>query len=211
MAAHTAERRPLGALGRMTMVAGIHAVALLLIARGLGIVPTLKFEKPITTRFFEDPTPPPPADPVPTPPRIQDQTVFLPPPDPIPIPVEGPSDAIAVVFRPIEQIPIDTGTAVVEAPPISVRPDPRHPLSQPPYPAEYIRGNIEGAVEVEVYVQPDGRVGDARIVKTSGYDAFDRNTLLEAKRKWRLMPATKDGSAVPQWYRMRVVFKLTKQ
>ena len=64
---------------------------------------------------------------------------------------------------------------------------------------------------MEVYVQPDGRVGDARIVQTSGYEAFDRTTLNEAKRKWRLQPATRDGTAVPQWYRTRVGFKLTNQ
>jgi protein TonB len=94
---------------------------------------------------------------------------------------------------------------------INARADPRRPLSQPPYPAELIRQNVEGAVIVEVYVQPDGRVGEARIVQSSGHEAFDTTTLNEAKRKWRLQPAMRDGTAVAQWYRTRVIFKLTSQ
>ncbi len=211
MAAHTAERRPLGTLGRMTVVAGIHAVALLFIANGLGYVPSLKPETLVGT-IINDPIPPPP-DPPPLNPLKLEPTgpVHLPIPEAPPSPIDEPTDAIGAVFVPVDSLPANTGSADPISDIFSARADPHHPLSQPPYPAELIRGNIEGAVIIEVYVQPDGRVADARIVKSSGYDAFDRNTLNEAKRKWRLLPAMQDGSAVPQWYRTRVVFKLTTQ
>ncbi len=35
--------------------------------------------------------------------------------------------------------------------------------------------------------------------------------LEEAKRNWRLIPATRDGVPIAQWYKVRVTFKLTNQ
>ena len=57
---------------------------------------------------------------------------------------------------------------------------------------------------------PNGRVGDARIVRSSG---FERSTVTldEARRNWRLLPATRDGEPFAQWHRLRVVFKLKNQ
>jgi TonB family protein len=56
-----------------------------------------------------------------------------------------------------------------------------------------------------------GRVGDARIVKSTGFPALDQSALDEAKRKWRLTPATRDGVPFAQWHRLRVTFKLNTQ
>lgn len=211
MAARTAEKRPLGALGRMSLVAAAHAALLFGIAGGLGIVPALKVD-PIVTRFFDPPVPPPPVVPQIREPQLQNPTqILLPQPEPLPIPVDAPDNTITGKLVPVERIPLAAGSADPIPDIFNARPDPRRPLSQPEYPPEMIRAGAQGSVEVEVFVQPDGRVGDARIVRTSGYDAFDRNTLDEAKRKWRLVPATRDGVAIPQWYRLRVVFKLKNQ
>jgi protein TonB len=135
----------------------------------------------------------------------------LPPPEAPPMPADDAPDTITANLVPIETVPDGTGSAVVTPEISGVRLDPRRPLSQPDYPPQLIRENAQGSVDVEVFVQPDGRVADARILKSSGYDAFDRNTLDEAKRRWRLVPATRDGVPVPQWYRLRVVFKLKNQ
>jgi protein TonB len=210
MAAHIAERRPLGALGRMGLVVGAHAALLFGIAGGLGVVPLPKFTE-MTATVIDEFHPPPPET---TPEKFRvepNEAVQLPLPEPPPMPVDNPTDTITATLVPIDRIPEGPGSAVVEPRIEGARPDPRRPLSQPAYPPEMIRLGAQGAVEVELFVQPDGRVADARIVKTSGYDAFDRNTLDEAKRKWRLIPATRDGVATPQWYRMRVVFKLKNQ
>ena len=91
-----------------------------------------------------------------------------------------------------------------------MRTDPRRPLTQPPYPAEEIRAGNEGNADLEVYVLPNGRVGDARIARAAAR-ALDESALDEAKRKWRLLPATRDGVPIAQWYRVRVVFKLTNR
>ena len=211
MAARTAEKRPLGAFARLSLVAVAHAALLFGIAGGLGIVPQLKVD-PMVTRFYDPPTPPPPVDPQVREPQLQNPTqILLPQPEPLPVPLDAPDNPITGELVPAERIPLTTGSAEVVPQIFNARPDPGRPLSQPAYPPEMIRVGAQGSVDVEVFVQPDGRVGDARIVKTSGYDAFDRNTLDEAKRKWRLVPATRDGVAIPQWYRLRVVFKLKDQ
>ena len=58
---------------------------------------------------------------------------------------------------------------------------------------------------------PNGRVGDARVVKSTGFEELDLAALAEAKRNWRLLPATRDGEPIAQWHRLRVTFKLNEQ
>jgi TonB family protein len=74
-----------------------------------------------------------------------------------------------------------------------------------------IREGKAGSADVEVYVLPTGRVADARIIRSSGFEELDQSTLAEAKRKWRLLPATRDGVPIAQWHRLRVTFKLNQQ
>ena len=103
------------------------------------------------------------------------------------------------------------GSAVVQPLIVGVQVDSRRPLSQPPYPPSEIRAGNTGTADIEVYVLPNGRVGDARIVKSTGFPALDQSALDEAKRKWRLTPATRDGVPFAQWHRLRVTFKLNTQ
>ena len=74
-----------------------------------------------------------------------------------------------------------------------------------------IRAGNTGTADIEVYVLPNGRVGDARIVKSTGFESLDRSAMEEAKRKWRLAPATRDGVPFAQWHRLRVTFRLNQQ
>jgi len=212
MVARTVDRR-FGALGRMGLVAAIHVAALFVIARSLGIVPKIDTAPPdMQTTIIEEERPPE------TIPIIDDRVkfdplqVFVPTPEVPPIDNDTSTDSITAEARPVDQIPIGPGSADPE--PVSlvnVRADPRRPLSQPPYPASLIRNGTEGSVDVEVFVQPNGRVADARIVRSSGFELFDRATLDEARRNWRLLPATRNGEPYAQWYRLRVVFKLKNQ
>ena len=83
------------------------------------------------------------------------------------------------------------GSAVVQPVIVGVRSDPRHPLSQPPYPPAIIREGNQGTVDIEVYVLPNGRVGDARIVKSTGFERLDR---VGARRgEAQLAPAAGDA------------------
>jgi protein TonB len=192
----------------MSFVVAMHAALLLILARSFGITPPLIFEPEAPVQIGEEERVvpddlPPPADPTLTPPVIN----LVPPVDPVPIDntMDTPPD-----------VTIGTGPEMLEgsgsAVPVPIirnaRIDPRRPLSLPVYSASYIRAGIEGSVDVEIFVQPDGRVADARILRSSGYEQMDQATLDEAKRRWRLIPATRDGSAFAQWYRLRVKFEL---
>jgi protein TonB len=195
----------------MGIVAGMHVAAFYMIARSLGIIQAVPPDIPIQTTFEEQRTtredPPPRTDPAPA-----RNIVILPEPDPLPQDPPASEDGITAKFAPADHIPlIGPGTADPEPKFIAARQDARHPLSQPPYPPTDIRMGNEGNADVEVYVLPNGRVGDARIVRSTGYERLDKSALDEAKRNWRLVPATRDGQPVAQWYKVRVTFKLTTQ
>ena len=213
MTAQTAERRPMGALGRMAplgrmaMVAGLHVAALYLIASSLGIVPSLVPEPVMPTQLIEEPHEPPDPTPTSVQPRLQEN---------FHIPIERPVVEIA------QDPPEDPPSVVIggETPPpviieeaqgpqlVGVRADTRHPLTQPAYPLSDVRQGNEGAVELEVYVLPTGRIGDVRVLKSTGSATLDQSAMDEARRKWRLLPATRDGEPYAQWHRLRVVFNL---
>ena len=208
MVARTAERR-FGALGRMGLVAAVHVAGLFLIARSLGIVPAIIDTGPLIGEVLpeapRDAEPPPP----PREPDYLQREVLVPMPDDRSFENDAVTDSITARRVDADEIPTGPGSAtVVPDNIVGPRSDPRHPLTQPPYPASYIRQGIEGNVDVEIYVQPNGRIGDARVVRSSGYELFDRAALEEARRNWRMLPATRNGEPYAQWYRLRVVFKL---
>jgi protein TonB len=205
------QTRPLGALGRIGVVAAGHAAIILVVANGFGLIPEKAATPPrVVTEFFPD-EPVRHEDPGPIRHDLERLTVRLPEPERVPMDDTQAEGEITAELVPHEEIPVGSGSAAVLPELVGPRTDPRFPLTRPRYPAEAIRDQIEGAVVVEVFVQPDGRVGDARIVTSSGYDFFDRATLEEARRKWRMLPATRDGEPYAQWYRTRVVFKLANR
>src|SRR5262245_37413140 len=95
MATIVAEKRPLGALGRIGMVVGLHAAARYLIATSLGIVPPLiAKDPPVVTLAPDDPTPPEPVPDVPRPEHYEPQ-VYMPTPE---VPVIVPMDETGLVI-----------------------------------------------------------------------------------------------------------------
>jgi periplasmic protein TonB len=211
MVAGNVERRSMGALGRMGIVAGMHVAVIFLIARSLGIVPPITDDTPVDvdTRFIDE------SRARERPPEIQNPDIPQPPIH-VPVPEVPPVDSSPDTV--ISAQPIDPGqtgvidgpgTAVIQGLVVNARQDARHPLSQPRYPSPDIREGNEGNADVEVYVLPNGRVGDARIARSSGFERLDQSAIEEAKRNWRLAPATRDGVPFPQWYKVRVTFKLT--
>lgn len=91
------------------------------------------------------------------------------------------------------------------------RQDPRHPITQPDYPATSRRLGEEGAVVLKFLVEADGRLKDDSITveQSSGHDRLDKAAIAEARRHWRFLPATENGKAVAAWHQFRVVFQLT--
>ncbi|HTU67179.1 MAG TPA: TonB family protein [Steroidobacteraceae bacterium] len=194
----------------MGVVAGIHLAVFFFIAKGLGIVPSLTMPPEPIEASFADPQPVdvPPPDPV-GPPSQEQLDIRVPMPDELTVESDPQNTIVAQALPPDGLDMTGSGPNLPQPVVISARQDVRHPLSQPPYPPGEIRAGNEGNADVEVYVLPNGRVGDARIVRSTGFDRLDRSALDEAKRNWRLLPATRDGVPVAQWYKVRVTFKIT--
>ncbi len=126
------------------------------------------------------------------------------PPD---IPVDGADPTEGITFTP------DPGPRTIDPGPArtAVMLDARHPLTQPPYPTSSIRLGEEGNLDIEVLVGRDGRVVDARVARGSGYPRLDQAAIAEARRTWRLTPATVGGEPVEMWHRIRVTFRLDQR
>jgi protein TonB len=208
MAVATLERRPLGALSRAGIVVAMHAAALFVFARAFGLVPGVA-DVPDDIVLAQVPDHTVPDDPMekveykPDAPQIAQ----VPIPEVFPDYEVADTGITAQVLEP-DKLVFETGSALPKEVLVGVTRDPRNLPTQPPYPAEMIRLGKEGVVIIEVLVNPDGRVGDARIFSSSGFSAFDRSTMDEARRKWRFKPATRDGVPYARWIRQRVVFQL---
>jgi periplasmic protein TonB len=150
--------------------------------------------EPQPTRQIDVDTLPPLYVPVP------DDPVF--PQDDAPTATRGPTtDSLA-------SLPT-TGADPIDPAPIWTQPeiDPKRPLSEPMYPSRAIREGWAGTVTLSVYVLENGRVGDVRLDKSSGFPELDAASLREAKR-WRLRPGMRDGIAVAMWKQIPITFEL---
>ena len=66
---------------------------------------------------------------------------------------------------------------------------------KPMYTPEAMRKGVQGALEIECVVLPDGTVGDTRIISAL-HPQLDAEAL-KALRQWRFEPGMKAGKAVP--------------
>jgi len=86
---------------------------------------------------------------------------------------------------------------------------PRYRDNRPPaYPSAARQRGWEGDVLIAAEVRSDGRIGTARIKRSSGYASLD-DSALEAVRAWRFEPARRMGSPVDAWVEIPIRFKLS--
>ena len=165
---------------------------------------------PIETRMIDeapkvDEPPPPP------PPKIETPPPFVPPPEvAIDIPMDvAPATAITqtTTTKPVAQPPIQPKAPAV--PSTAPKVDPRRPPTKPDYPASSRRAGEAGTVVLDLYILPNGRVGDAKVQKSSGFPRLDEAAVKEAKRSWRFVPGTENGKPVAMWHSTKVTFNLT--
>lgn len=122
-------------------------------------------------------------------------------------PVAGP--IITGEPTPPKNIIGDEGGGVMQPAPVVVDPriDARRGLSEPYYPVDVIRSGGEGTVLISVYILADGRVGDVKLISSSGIPKLDQSAMREAK-KWRFVPGTTDGKPMAMWKQLPVTFRL---
>ncbi|MGZ8937780.1 MAG: energy transducer TonB [Limisphaerales bacterium] len=76
----------------------------------------------------------------------------------------------------------------------------------PAYPRELLRGKVEGNVVLVFVVDENGRVEDPR-VENSTHPDFEKPAL-EAVRRWRFQPGSKEGAAVKSFMRLPMRFRI---
>jgi periplasmic protein TonB len=194
---------------RLLLVVGLHLIVLWALVNGLKIHSSQSGQpSDMDVTMIDRPAPPvdkfAPAAPPElvihfVAPEIKDLNLPPPPDAPAVAEVEHGSITLPAVPLPSPRIdPVVTGAAV----------DPRHPLTQPPYPLSSIRANEEGTLNLSVLVATDGRVREAKVAQSSGSERLDQAAVNEAKLHWRLRAATRDGVPFEQWLTLRVVFRL---
>jgi TonB family protein len=78
-----------------------------------------------------------------------------------------------------------------------------------PYPEQAREQGLQAAVELEIVIDAEGRVSEARVVEPVGH-GFDE-AALEAVRRFVFKPATRDGESVPSRIRYRYLFEIREE
>lgn len=121
--------------------------------------------------------------------------------------------------------PRPTPTPPQPAKPVVAAPTPvaaPEPYAEPNYGAAYLhnppplyplmarRRGISGRVVIEAEVTADGRCGAVRVLHSSGHEILD-DTALAAVKRWRFVPATRNGHPVTATVAIPVNFKLQRE
>jgi protein TonB len=198
-----------GRLVGLAVVVVLHIGLIYALASGLARDVVQLATEPLETKIIEEVTPPPPEPPPPPPPPQFD----TPPPPPF-----MPKVEIQITQPPPPTAPVATVTN--ERPP-EVRPPAPNPTPAPAppapptggkvdkaslskyraeYPAQSIRLEEAGTTILQLFCNEEGRISDATVQKSSGYERLDNAWIKEAKRgRWKCEPPVVDGKPRAAW------------
>jgi protein TonB len=197
------------------LVVIIHVLFFWVLASGLGAKVVEVVMGPVETKIIEEQ--PDEDKPPPPPPEMETPPPYVPPPElAIDIPVEsGPTTAISNVTTerpvaapaPVAAAPKVEEKAVVRVPPSTQGKGAR--ITQPEYPPASRRAGEAGTVTLQVFVLENGRAGEVKVAKSSGFEKLDEAAVKEVQRNWRFVPGKEDGKPVAMWHTFAVTFRLT--
>uniref|UniRef100_A0A7C6EA94 Energy transducer TonB n=1 Tax=candidate division WOR-3 bacterium TaxID=2052148 RepID=A0A7C6EA94_UNCW3 len=130
----------------------------------------------------------------------------------LPIAALRPEEVEKTTIDPTTKFPeITKKPAITEVPIVPFwiveeKPRPEY-IPQPPYPEVARLAGIEGQVVVEALVDVDGKIIDARVLKSSGNQALDE-AAIRAARDARFTPAKQRDMLVRVWISIPFQFKL---
>jgi protein TonB len=174
-----------------------------------GLAKTLidKFQGPLETRLIEE-IQPDEEEPPPPPPKFQaPPPVFVDMPD-VAITETSNTTAIQNVtnVKPKAAPPPPPAQKIIVPP----RSNPRRPNVGPEeiYPAMSKRLGEEGSVVLLLTVDISGKVTEAKVATSSGFERLDEAAAKEAVRSWRFLPGTIDGKPAAMQTQIKVTFKI---
>jgi protein TonB len=120
----------------------------------------------------------------------------------------APAAAKVVAAAAVEREPAKPAAQPAPVEVLSSQPSFLEPPRQPSYPSQARRRNQQGVVLVEVRLDARGQQRSINVLRSSGVDSLDR-AALEAVAKWRFLPETTGGQAVPSRVHIPIQFALT--
>jgi protein TonB len=194
----------------VAIVIALHVGMYFVIESGLSRAIISLVAPPVETKIIDEDKPKEDLPPPPPPPDIAEPPPFIPPPE-VSVAIQTATNAIQTVTneRPPEVVPPKPAPPV-EVPGTKAGFDPKHPIrpTEDFYPAASKRANEEGVTLLEIYISTDGKVTDARVKTSSGFDRLDEAAITYAKT-WRMKPATRAGVPEGSWVSIPVRWKLT--
>ncbi len=209
----------------LLLVCAVHAAALYWVAQSLAhraapvtppaligmlVAPPQAVAEPVPlpVEAQPKPVPKPVVRPWPTPPPVaapSERAVAAPPPEP---PAPAPVEAAPVAAAPTAP-PAPAAPAAEPAPVVPPRSDAAHLNNPAPvYPVVSRRLREQGRVLMDVYILPDGSVGEIKLKRSSGSARLDQ-AALDAVRQWRYLPARRGNEPIPYWYVQPLDFTLS--
>lgn len=85
----------------------------------------------------------------------------------------------------------------------------KYPVA-PAYPADALRRELEGEVEVEFTILPDGTVTDVDVIRATPPGVFEQSAR-RAVQRWGFQPEIRDGEPVETRVRQVIEFRLPKK
>jgi protein TonB len=79
--------------------------------------------------------------------------------------------------------------------------------AKPEWPKSSLRNEETGTVTLSFLISADGRVGDSKVVKSSGFRDLDKAAVVGIA-KCKFKPATVDGHPQETWQQMQYVWTL---
>jgi protein TonB len=198
---------PTGRLVSMAVVIVMHIFIVYGLAYGLSRANVEVLKGPLEADIIEMEQEEEEVEPPPPPPEFEP-----PPPDYVPPPelaIDVPTTSTATAITSV--------TSEKRAPPpppapkaekVVVQPKSTK-FSQPDYPSASRRLNEEGSVILALLIAEDGKVTEAKVDTSSGFERLDEAAVKEALRRWRYKPGSEDGKPKAMWVKIKVTFKLT--
>jgi len=79
---------------------------------------------------------------------------------------------------------------------------------KPQYTAQAMRAKVQGTVLLECVVQPDGSVGNIKVVRSLDSTFGLDQEAMKAARQWQFKPGTRFGEPVPVLVTIEIAFTL---
>jgi protein TonB len=180
-------------LASIGIVGLLHVTMASALLHAFGVIPISRAPDPLTVTSVA----PPPRTVENTPPK---EPLFqIPTAQPVApeLVIEAAEPGLAITPGPVLSRAPDTGPQSIAG---------THTI--PDYPVLSRRLNEEGVVGLILSVGVDGRVSEAGLTRSSGFNRLDEAARLWIKDRWRYRPALKDGQPVPSKIEVSVRFTL---